>query len=459
MKLQFLGATQTVTGSKYLVSHHGTNVVIDSGLFQGYKNLRLKNREPFPVQTNAIDAILLTHAHLDHSGYLPVLVKNGYKGAIYSTEATMDLCKILLPDSGYLQEEEAKYANKRGYSKHHPALPLYTSEDGRACLSNFKTIDWKTPYRIGKDPESSIQFEYHRAGHLLGAASVLVKSASTSVLFSGDVGRKNDPLIRDPNFEGQADFVVIESTYGDRTHPKDKPEDQLLDAVNKTIGRGGILLIPSFAVGRAQLILHYLLNLRRAGKISKSIPIYLNSPMASLANDAFAKHIDELKIKNEDIEEIASFLRIVETADDSKFLNTQTEPCIIIAASGMATGGRVLHHLKTLAPDPKNTILFVGFQAGGTRGDLMVKGADKIKIHGEYWPIRADVINLETMSAHADANELLEWIKKLSSKPKSIFVTHGELESATALKSKIERELDVETIIPDFEQTFDLTFG
>lgn len=456
MKVRFLGATGTVTGSRYLLTHGKTKVLVDGGLFQGFKNLRLKNWDLFPIDPREIDAILLTHAHLDHSGYLPLLVKNGFRGPIYATPATIDLCKILLPDSGYLQEEEAKFANKRGYSKHNPALPLYTFDEARDCLQSFVSIPWREVGGVSKQGLGKIEFEFHPAGHLLGAASILVRTEGNSIAFSGDVGRATDALVRAPDFSCGSDDLVIESTYGNRKHPAEDPERELKEIIQRTLKRNGILLIPSFAVGRAQLILYYIFQLKKRDVIPKDLPIYLNSPMASQANKIFAAHQEELKMNPEEIQEIRKIVRLVGSPQESIALNEKTEPAIIIAASGMATGGRVLHHLKSIAPNPNNTILFVGFQAGGTRGDLMVRGAAEVKIHGEYWPIRAEVVNMETLSAHADADEIINWIQGLERKPKRIFVTHGEPEAADALRHRIEEELGITAIVPEYGQEFNL---
>ncbi len=456
MKIQFLGAAGTVTGSRSLVSHGDINVLIDCGLFQGFKNLRLKNWDPIPLDVKSLDAVILTHAHLDHSGYIPLLVKNGYTGPIYATPPTVDLCKILLPDSGYLQEEEAKFANKRGYSKHHPAHPLYTAKDAEDSLKSFKALSWQQPVELVKKGGRSLQVTLFPAGHLLGAASVLIKTDAGSIVFSGDLGRAIDPMVRAPEFDLGAETLVVESTYGNRQHPPLDSEEELKDTILRTHSRGGILLIPSFAVGRAQLILYYIYRLKKSGRIPKEIPVYLNSPMAAEANRAFADHVGELKISKMELDEMWRGVKIIKTADESKALNEQTEPAIIIAASGMATGGRVLHHLKSVAPHERNAILFVGFQAGGTRGDLIVRGAKEIKIHGEYWPIKAEVINMETLSAHADADEILAWIANLKRRPHKIFVTHGEPDAADTLRRRIEEKFKVSVCVPDYLQQVDL---
>ncbi len=455
MKIQFLGATATVTGSRYLLSHGNTRVLVDCGLFQGFKNLRLKNWAEFPVDIEKLDAVMLTHAHLDHSGYLPRLVQQGYRGPIYATRPTIDLCGILLPDSGFLQEEEARLANKHGFSKHTPALPLYTADDAMRCLNFFRKVDWKKPVRVSRNGLGSLELEYHPAGHLLGAASIHVRTESASIAFSGDLGRRTDPMVREPHPSFGADYLVIESTYGNRSHPKTDPESEIRDVVLRTFERGGILLIPSFAVGRAQLVLYYLLRLKRK-KAIPDIPVYLNSPMAARANQAFSGHAGELKISPEELAAIWKSVKVIGSQEESIELNERAEPSIIIAASGMATGGRVLHHLKRVAPNPQNTILFVGFQAGGTRGDLMVRGTDSIKLHGEYWPVRAEVINLENLSAHADSDELIDWIRRLERKPKRIFVTHGEPEAADALRRRICDELEIEAEVPEYLQEYGL---
>lgn len=456
MKIQFLGASGTVTGSRCLLSHGETNVLLDCGLFQGFKNLRLKNRDPFPVDLEKLDAVILTHAHIDHSGYVPLLVKNGYRGPIYTTPPTLDLCKIMLPDSGFLQEEEAKFANLHGFSKHHPALPLYTMSDAKESLKYFKTIPFGTSARVSKKGLGTMEFQFFPAGHLLGAASVIVKTEKGSILFSGDLGRKNDPMVRDPEIPDAADELVVESTYGNRKHPDRDPQEELREIITRTIQRHGIVLIPSFAVGRAQLILYHVHRLKEAGKLPRHLPVYLNSPMAAEANKAFAANLAELKISESELNSLWKSVRIVGTPEESRALNEKSEPAVIIAASGMATGGRVLHHLKVIAPEPKNTILFVGFQAGGTRGDLMVRGAEKIKIHGQYWPIKAELVNLETLSAHADADGILQWISSLKRKPKRVFVTHGEPEASDALRHRIEEELNLNALVPEHGQEFPL---
>ncbi len=455
MKIQFLGATTTVTGSRYLITSGNTTVLVDCGLFQGFKSLRLKNWSNFPVDPKKLDAVFLTHAHLDHSGYIPLLVKQGFRGPVYATRLTIDLCGLLLPDSGYLQEEEARLANQRGYSKHHPALPLYTADDAKRSLESFKKVPWYKPNHISRKGRGNLQFEYHPAGHLPGAASIVVQGEQASIAFSGDLGRTSDPLVRAPDPRFGADYLVVESTYGDRIHPTTDPEDQLRQVVLRTFERSGTVVIPSFAVGRAQLVLHYLLQLKRKRAIP-DIPVYLNSPMAAQAKHAWSTHSAELKISREELAEIWRSVRIIGSQEESVALNEKTEPSIIVAASGMATGGRILHHLKRFAPHRQNTILFAGYQAGGTRGDLMVRGAESVKIHGEQWPIRAEVIHLDNLSAHADSNELIEWVGSLHRKHRRIFITHGDRDAAEALRKRLVNELGLEASIPEELEEFEL---
>lgn len=451
MNVQFLGATQTVTGSKYLVSTAHSKILVDCGLFQGFKELRLRNWSPVPVDLTQVDAVLITHAHLDHSGYLPLLVKNGFQGPIYATAATVDLCHILLPDSGYLQEEEARFANKRKYSKHHPAEPLYTYDDAKACLSLLRKVDFIEEIHIGH-----LKAQFFPAGHLLGAASLRIMGDNKSVLFSGDLGRSNDPLLNSPVVPAASDTLVIESTYGDRLHDSDDPEPQIAKVINETHQRGGTVLIPSFAVGRAQLILLYLLRLKQK-KLIPDLPIFLNSPMAAQANHVFQKHAKLLQISPDELRRMWEGVSIIGTPDESKELNESKASSIIIAASGMATGGRVLHHLKSLAPNPKNSLLFVGFQAGGTRGDLITRGAQEVKIHGEFWPIRAQVYQMQNLSAHADQSELISWVKKLPELPNKIFVTHGEKTTSESFKIKLESEFPTVAVkVPEYLSRFEI---
>lgn len=451
MKIQFLGAALTVTGSRTLIRHGSKKILVDCGLFQGFKHLRLRNWEPLAIPASEIDAVVLTHAHLDHSGAIPLLVKSGFKGPIYSTQGTRDLCSILLPDSGYLQEEEARFANKRGFSKHKPALPLYTQKEAVAAMASFEPVDWYERLDLGE----GLNCELHRAGHLFGASSALISDGKTRIVFSGDIGRASDPMLLPPDFRGSADYAVIESTYGNRLHDPTPPIEKLKEVVNRTIARRGVLVIPSFAVGRAQLVLYYLHQLVLKKAIPR-VPIYLNSPMASHTNEVLMKAVGESRLSREEMQEVCKTATTVSTPEESEELNNRKGPMIIIAASGMATGGRVLHHLKAFAGDEKNTVLFVGFQAGGTRGEAILKGASEIKIHGEYWPVRAEVVHINSMSAHADQAELLAWLKKLPKLPKKIFVNHGEQDASDTFRRKIQEILHVEAVTPEQAETFSL---
>ena len=456
MRLQFLGAAGTVTGSRTLVENGRTKVLVDCGLFQGFKNLRLKNREDFPIQPSEIDAVVLTHAHLDHSGYIPLLVKSGFRGKIYCTAATRDLCSILLPDSGYLQEEEAKFANKHGFSKHHPAVPLYTAAEAKASLEWLTPVNWQEPVSIGAEGASRITIEFHPAGHLLGAASVLLKAGSESMLFSGDLGREADPTLKPPAAVARASTVIIESTYGDRKHAQEDPAEAIAEIVRRTHARGGVLLIPTFAVGRAQLLLYYLHQLTRSGAIPQQ-PIYLNSPMASQANQIFMKNAKECRLSASVLEDVCQLPIVIGTVEESRALNEKKGPMIILAASGMATGGRVLHHLKAFAGEARNTILFAGFQAGGTRGEALANGAKEIKIHGALWPVRAEVIKLDSLSAHADRDGLLAWLEHLPGRPRRIFVNHGESAAAESFANLLRERFHVEVVVPEAEQKFEIS--
>ncbi len=449
MKLTFLGAVGTVTGSKYLVEHGSRRILVDCGLFQGYKQLRLRNWAPLPISPQAIDAVLLTHAHIDHSGYLPLLVKHGFKGPIYATDATNDLCEILLPDSGHLQEQDALFANRHHFSKHKPALPLYTEKDAYDCLKQFHSVSFGKTLDI-----FGVNVRYLRAGHILGAAMIEM-AADTKIVFSGDVGRPNDIAMLPPEMLPETDFLVVESTYGNRTHNGLDAEDALADAINETARRGGTVVIPAFAVGRTQTLLLHLSRLLKARRIP-ALPIFLDSPMAINASDIFCRHPKDHKISAAETREAFSVARYVRTAEESKTLDSMVVPKVIISASGMATGGRVLHHLKSYAPDHRSLILFTGFQSGGTRGATMVAGGKTVKIHGDYFPVRAEVRNLDMLSAHADANEIVAWLKKTPKRPGTTFITHGEPDAADTLRRRISEELGWSCIVPEYRETVSL---
>lgn len=445
-QLQFLGATGTVTGSKYLLQHEAANILIDCGLFQGYKQLRLRNWKALPFDAKKINAVVLTHAHIDHSGYLPLLAKNGFTAPVYCTTATRDLCEILLPDSGQLQEEEAEYANRHGFSKHKPAAPLYTRADAERCLRLFKPIDFDEEIAVADD----LSLRLRPSGHILGAALACLSTARSSIVFSGDLGRQNDLIMPAPASVGGADYLVVESTYGNRSHNPSDPQDMLADVINRTVQRGGVVVIPTFAVGRAQSLLYYLYLLKKAGTIPPELPVFLNSPMAVDATEIFRNHLDEHRLSTAECEAMCRMPHIITSALESKRLNNRPGPMVILAGSGMATGGRVVHHLKAFAPDPRNTILFSGFQAGGTRGASMLQGAEQVKIHGQYVPIRAEIALIDNISAHADANEIMIWLKQFKTAPQRAFVTHGEPAAADALRLRIQEELQWDAYVPDY---------
>ena len=448
-RLTFLGAAGTVTGSRYLLESGSQRVLIDCGLFQGLKRLRERNWQPLPVDPRSFDAIVLTHAHLDHTGYLPVLVRAGFHGPVYCTAATRDLLGILLPDSARLQEEEAKYANRHRYSRHRPALPLYTEDDAQAALKLLRPVMWSKSLEIAPGLRTTLS----PAGHLLGAASVLCESAEGRILFSGDVGRPDDLMMRPAAAPPAADWVVIESTYGDRIHAPLDAERELAQAISPALARGGVVVVPAFAVGRAQLLLHLISRCKASGAIP-DVPVFLNSPMASDVTRLHHVHRTEHRLTEQECTTMCTAASFVNTVEDSKALNTRGGPMIIVSASGMATGGRVLHHLKAFAPDARNLILFAGYQAVGTRGAALVGGVDSIRIHGEWIPVRATVSQLNGMSGHADAVQLLAWLKSSPSVPQRIFVTHGEAGAAEALRQRLSRELRSEISTPQQSEVF-----
>ncbi len=451
MKLRFLGGAGTVTGSKYLLSTSSKRIMVDCGLFQGVKNLREKNWKAFPVDPATIDCILLTHAHIDHSGYIPVLLKHGFRGHIYCTSGTLDLCKVLLPDSGYLQEEDARYANRKKFSKHKPALPLYTEEEARLSLKYFRTIELEEELDLG----NGIKAVFNPVGHILGAASVRIEAEGKSITFSGDVGRMKDIVMYPPKPLESADTLVLESTYGDRLHGDLDPFSFFEEIINKTAKRGGVVLIPSFAVGRTQINLHILQELKAQQRIP-DLPIFLNSPMAIKATEIYCRYHKEHRLTNEECERIDRGTHYVRTAEESIELNSKPFPSIIISASGMASGGRVLHHLKTLAPNHRNSIVFIGFQAPGTRGEAMINGAEQIKIHGAYYPVRAEVYHGDSLSAHGDYAELIAWLKQGSVQPGRVFITHGERNASDCMRRHLKDSFGWDAEVPEPGDEFDL---
>ena len=451
MKLQFLGATNTVTGSKYLLSAGARRILIDCGLFQGLKALRLRNWQPLPIDPASIDTVVLTHAHIDHSGYLPLLAREGFRGQVYCTRATADLCKILLPDSGHLQEEEADYSNRHGFSKHAPALPLYTEHDARHCLRLLAPQDFDQDIDLG----DGLTLRFAPAGHILGASIVRIGDGTTSVVFSGDLGRLDAAVMAPPARIAAADYLVLESTYGDRRHEAGDPLDRLAEVINRTAARRGVVVVPVFAVGRAQEMMYYLHRLKSAGRIP-DVPVYLNSPMAADVTELFRRYRTGHRISRADCDAMCAGVRVVNSVEESKQLNGRHGPMVILAASGMATGGRVVHHLKAFAPDARNTILFAGFQAAGTRGATIVAGAESVKIHGEYVPVRAEVAALSNLSGHADYTEILRWLEGFEAPPKRTFITHGEPVAADTLRRRIAEQKGWPCIVPEYLESFDL---
>ncbi|BDU53341.1 MBL fold metallo-hydrolase [Limnohabitans sp. INBF002] len=450
VNITFLGGTGTVTGSKYLVQHDGKQLLIDCGLFQGYKQLRLRNWNPLPIKAADIDAVLLTHAHLDHSGYLPLLHRQGFRGRVHATPATCDLCAILLPDSGHIQEEDAAFLNRHGYSKHTPALPLYGKHDAIVSLNLLH------PEVIGKtfSPIPGWKATFSSAGHILGAASILLEVAGRRILFSGDLGRPDDLVMNPPDLPPEADTVLIESTYGNRTHPKEDVLAELAPALKRVASRGGVAVVPVFAVGRAQALLHAIALLKERGDIPRSLPIFLDSPMAVHTTELLPRHPDALRLDTHALHKMAHIATMVETPEQSKALAKHHGPMVILSASGMATGGRVLHHLAHYLPDHRNMVILTGYQAPGTRGDTLAKGNSTVRIHAQDVAVNAEVVQLESSSAHADATQLISWLKHMKHAPSQVYVVHGELDAADAMRQRIERELRWRAVVPEHGSTW-----
>jgi metallo-beta-lactamase family protein len=436
LSLTFLGAAGTVTGSRFLLENNGRRVLVDCGLFQGLRELRQRNWAHFSVEPASIEAVLLTHAHIDHSGYLPALVRDGFKGRIYSSHASMELCSILLRDSAFLQEKDAAYANRHGFSRHVPAKPLYTVKDAEAALRLFTPVPFHEPRYVG----DGLTVTLRHSGHILGAATLDCEWDGTRILFSGDLGRFGDEVMLDPEPVAAADYLVVESTYGNRKHDATNPQDALAEIVNRTAARGGTVVIPAFAVGRVQALLYHLEQLSSSGRLAK-VPIFLDSPMAVNASELLCTHLDDHRLPADACVKACGIAHYVRDVEESKALTNNPVPKVIISASGMATGGRVLHHLKRFAPERRNAILFAGFQARGTRGAAMVAGAEEVTIHGERVPVRAEVHNLSMLSAHADADEIVKWLGGFMAKPRQTYISHGEPDASEALRQRIEAEL------------------
>jgi len=447
MFLSFYGAAGTVTGSKYMLRVDNRNIMLDCGLFQGLKKLRQRNWDEPPYDINSIEAIVLTHAHIDHTGYLPLLIKRGYRGPVYCTEATAQLCGIMLPDSGHLQEEEARYIGKKGVGHHDPVLPLYTREDAEQALKSLKPVPFDTDFDLG----GGLTFRYTHAGHILGSAWVTFTHQDFRVVFSGDVGRQVDPVMRPPVPIPHADVLICESTYGNRLHPTDDPMQELASVIKRTYARGGTVVIPAFAVGRTQALLHLISELKKSNSIP-NVPVYLNSPMAIDATEIYASHAGEHKLDRKACKDMFAVAEFIRSEEASRALNTNEGPAVILAGSGMATGGRVVHHLRTLLPDPKNTVLLAGFQAPGTRGEALEHHAADVKIFGDYVPVRAEIDELDSMSAHADYMELITWLSSLKDDPPGrVFLTHGEPIPADEFRKHLQRHFGWHPEIPEYK--------
>jgi metallo-beta-lactamase family protein len=449
--LQFLGANATVTGSRHLVTAGSSRILVDCGLFQGYKPLRLRNWAEFPVDPASIDAVVLTHAHLDHSGYLPRLIRSGFRGRVWCTEATRSLCGILLPDSGRLLEEEAGYANRKGSSKHHPAEPLYSEVDARAALRLLQGVGFEQAF----EPAPGISATFRMQGHILGAGAVTLEFEGRRLTFSGDLGRPDDPVMLAPAPLADSDWVVVESTYGDRVHPAETLERELLEVLQRVVARNGVVVIPAFAVGRAQMLLHVIAQLQSSGRLPE-VPVYLNSPMAASVTGLYRQYPQLHRLDAAALDAMQRTTRIVDSVEASKALNRRKGPMVIVSASGMATGGRVLHHLVAFAPDPRNAIVLCGYQAGGTRGAALAAGNRQLRIFGQDIHVGAEVAQLAAGSAHADADEILAWLRTAPQPPRKVFVTHGEPDAADALRARIEHELGWPAHFPEYLERVEL---
>lgn len=436
--LQSLGAAGTVTGSRHLLRTPGLNILIDCGLFQGVKSLREKNWEELPVHAGEIDVLLLTHAHLDHCGYIPLLVKKGFKGKIYMTPPTKDLAKIILYDSAKIQEEDAERANREGYSKHKPALPLYKTEDVDIALKHFETIEHSKEVQLSLH----ISFQFRKNGHILGSACVQLTCYNKTIVFSGDIGRYQSDFLLPPANMNKADYVIMESTYGDRVHEED-PAELLAAVINESVEHHGTVLIPSFAVGRAQEIMHILNELKEKNKIPRWLPVFLDSPMAADATDIVCRYPKWHKLKHEECMSICKYILINRDWHLTKDVIHKHGSKIVISANDMLTGGRVLEYMKHLAPHENNIILLIGYQAEGTMGRSLQNKSHEVKIYGQYYPVRARVAEISGLSAHADQAELLQWLKNFKHLPKKIFLVHGEPSALEALRVKIFDELNI----------------
>lgn len=478
ISITFLGAARTVTGSKYLVESNGARILVDAGLFQGLKELRLRNWQDLPVPASSIQAIVLTHAHLDHCGYLPRLVAQGFRGRVFCTQGTQDLCRIVLPDAGRLQEEDADFANRHQFSKHKPALPLYREVDAARALTLLQPCGYDRTLPVA----DGIDVEFVNAGHLLGSAYARMHIDGRTIVFGGDLGRYSRPVLPDPTPVDSADYLLVESTYGDRTHEKDDDGARLAEIVTQTLHKGGKLIIPAFAIGRVEELIYWLKRLEEAKRIPV-VPVFLDSPMAAAALARYTARLNELdpelqpELRDDKAphdqaapnpastrrrqamheRELCAFcterFRVIASPDESKQLTASRAPAIVISSSGMAEGGRVLHHLKAALPDTRNTVLFAGYQGVGTRGRRLVDGEKSIKIHGEWVAVSARVEHIDSMSAHADVEEIMRWLKGFVRAPQRTFIVHGEPASQDALAARIRADLGWSTHAPEHRET------
>ena len=453
--LTFLGAARTVTGSKYLLETGGHRVLIDCGLFQGLKQLRLRNWDEFPVEAASIQAIVLTHAHLDHVGYLPRLVAQGFRGRVFCTAGTQDLCRLILPDSARIQEEDARQANRHGYSKHAPALPLYSEQDAFRAITQLQPVGYAREIEV----RPGLSIEFRVAGHLLGSSFVILRVADSTIVFGGDLGRYSRPVLPDPEPPVAADLMLLESTYGDRDHIADDESEALAAIVRDTAARGGKVIIPAFAIGRVEEVLYWLRRLELEKRIPV-LPVYVDSPMALEALNYYAARVAELDPEMRPAQRGVSVFataryQAVASVQQSKELTASRRAAVVISASGMATGGRVLHHMAAALPQPRNTILFVGYQAPGTRGRALLDGATEVKIHGEVIPVAAQIAKLDSMSAHADRSELLRWLGSAPAPPKRLCLVHGEPGPLESLQRLIQERFGLTAEIPEYRQTIE----
>ncbi len=482
LTLTFLGAARTVTGSKYLLANGTGKVLIDAGLFQGLKELRERNWQDLPVRPSDIDAIILTHAHLDHVGYLPRLVSQGFRGRVFCTAGTRDLCRIVLPDAGRIQEEDAENANRYGYTKHRPALPLYTEADAFRAVSLLQPVGYERAMPVA----SGIDVDFINAGHLLGSAYARVRVDGKMVLFGGDLGRFERPVLPDPAFVAEADYLLVESTYGNRRHAPDDDGAMLAEVISRTADQGGRVIIPAFAVGRVEELLYWIKRLEEQKRIPV-LPVFVDSPMAT---EALARYSERLRELDDDLQpelhdekaphgpadrtegrsarrhhaqqerQLCAFcttrFRTIASAQESKELTRSKMPAIVISSSGMATGGRVLHHLKAALPDARNTVLFCGYQAAGTRGRALVEKQPAVKIHGQLIPVHARIAHIEQMSAHADAEEILRWLGGFTRPPRTTFLVHGEEPAMEALAQSVQARPGWTCRMPEWKEVVDL---